>query len=244
MKRILAAAVLGCAGLAAIAASCVVENHRLTTFDNHDTFAGDLRNDSGVNILNHKFQVAFVNSNGAVVEQFMVDGCLRSLQTGASDFFSATSTRPDESTTLAVARLANLAEDPDFEVGTTRDGELTFSNVTAARVGEVLTVAGTVTNDDADLDDPAVCVVVRDEDGLAVTTGKDDSLGDLDEGASAVFSVTLAVPGDSDLVDHVDIWADGLENGVPTDPESKEEVEVGVTLPSTPAPAPTSTPVP
>jgi hypothetical protein len=241
MKRVLAGLVLGIGALAAVGASCVVENHRLTTIDDHDTFAGDLRNDSGVDILNHQFRVAFVNSNGAVVELLTVDGCLRSLQDGASDFFSATSNLPDESTTLATARLANLEEDPDFEVGATRNGELAFSDVTAEREGETLTVSGTVTNEDADLDDPAVCVVVRDEDGLAVITGK-DSLDDLAESASADFSVTLTVPDDVDLVDHVDIWADGIESGVPTDPESEQDVEIGVTATATPVP--TATPMP
>jgi hypothetical protein len=236
-------------GLAAMAQTCVVTNESLTTIDNHDAFAGELQNDSGVDILQHRYRIAFLNSNGAVVQSFTVDGCLRSLPDGGSDFFSATSSLPDESTTIALARLANLAEDPDFKVGTVKEGDIVVSDVTAVRDGGTLTVEGTITNDDNDeLEDPVVCAVVWNEDGRVVTTGKDTSIDDLAEGASAEFSIEIDVPDDSDLVDEVDVWADGLEDDVPVEPGSEEDIAVTVADAGTPTAtntaAPTATPTP
>jgi len=249
MKRLIALAIVGVSGLALMAPTCVVTHESLTKIGTHDTFAGELRNDSGVNILEHRYRVAFLNSNGAVVETQTVDGCLRSLQNGASDFFSATSAQPEKETKLGLARMANAAEDPDFTVGKVKQGDIALSDITAARDEDTLTVTGTITNDDnEDLEDPAVCVVVWNDDDRVVTTGKDTTLDDLPEDDSADFTVKIDVPDDSDVVDHVDVWADGLTDDTPVAPVSEEDVEVNVTpagtATSTSTPAPTATPTP
>jgi hypothetical protein len=243
LKRILAAGLFAAIGMAAMAQTCIVTNESLTTIDGNDAFAGELQNDSGVNILQHRYRIAFLNSNGAVVETLTVDGCLRSLPDGGSNFFSATSRLPDETTAIALARLANLAEDPNFKVGTTENGDIVLSDVTAERDGTTLTVEGTITNEDDDeLEDPVVCTVVWNDDGRVVTTGKDTTIDDLDEAESADFSMDIPVPDDDDLVDEVDVLADGLEDGVPVEPGSEEDIAVGVAPAGTATPTNTATP--
>jgi len=249
LRRLLAIGIIGLAGIAVMAQTCIVTNEALTTVDDRDVFAGEMQNDSGVDILQHRYRVAFLNSNGAVVETQTVDGCLRSLPDGGSDFFSATSSQPDESTTIGLARLANLAEDPNFKVGTVENGDIVLSDVTATRTGGTLTVEGTLTNDNNDtLEDPIVCVVVWNEDGRVITTGKDSSIDDLDEGESEDVSIEIPVPDDADQVNEVDVWADGLEDGVPVEPGSEEDVAVAETPAGTSTPtataSPTATPAP
>jgi hypothetical protein len=243
MKRILAIGLVAVAGFAAIAATCVVTNETMTEIDGRDVFAGEMQNDSGVDILQHKFRVAFLNSNGAVVESRLVDGCLRSVQDGQSNFFSLRSNLAPSTTAIGLARMANLAEDPDFTVGEVEEGDILISDVTAVRTAGSLVVEGMITNEDDDtLEDPVVCVVVWGENGRVITTAKDDDIADLDEAASEEFSVTIAVPDDDDFSEHVDVWADGLEDDVPVEPGS--EVNVDVTTVDTPTPSPTNTPEP
>jgi hypothetical protein len=254
MKRIVAAAVVVIAGLAAMAQTCVVTNESLTTIGSHDRFAGEMWNDSGVNILQHEFIVAFLDKDGEVIETRKVDGCLRSLQDGGSDFFSASSSSAPAATDIALARIANLREDHDFTLGKVKDGNIGLTDVTANRDGAVLTVAGTVTNlDNETLEQPAVCAVVWKLDGRIVTTGKLKGLADLVEGASAQFSLQIAVPDDGDAVNEVDVYVDGLEDDVPVDPGSKADVLVtsGTSTPTVTATAtatvtetPTATPTP
>ncbi len=253
MKRLLPLGVLAAAGLAAMAQTCIITNESFNLIGEHDTFAGEIQNDSGVNILHHRIRVAFLeDGNNSVVQTTTVDGCLRSLQDGASDFFSAASSQAAGETDFALARLANFSEDPGFEVGDTVPGDVSFTALGAMLTGESLTVEGTITNDDDDtLEEPAACVVVYNDDGDIVVTGKDTTVNDLDEDENDTFSVTVDVPEDATL-DHVDVWVDGLEDNTPTDPVVSDNIEVEgstatpgtTTATSTPTPAPTDTPTP
>lgn len=248
MKRLVPLALLGAVALASVAATCVVRNESLTEIDGRDTFAGELHNDSGVDILFHEYRVSFLDEDLDLLETRTAQGCLRSLQDGAVDFFSAASTEDADDTEIALGRLANFAEDPDFEIGQVEDSDIAFTAVTAARVAGTLTVAGTITNNDSDeLEDPAVCAVVYNNDGRVVTTAKDSDINSLDEGESDAFAITIKVPDDADLVDEVDVWADGLEDGVPVEPASSVglDVSIGTAVPTSTATAvPTSTPTP
>ncbi|MBI5289855.1 MAG: hypothetical protein HY873_12860 [Chloroflexi bacterium] len=250
MKRLLPICVLAAAGLAAMAQTCIITNESFNRIGTHDTFAGEIQNDSGVNILYHRIRVAFLDdSDNSIVQTVTVDGCLRSLQNGASDFFSAASSEAAAETDFAIGRMANIAEDPDFEVGTTAAGDIAISGVTATLTGTELTVTGTITNNDADtLDEPAACVVLYDDDGNVVVTGKDATLEDLDEDESDTFSAMMNVPDDVDF-DHVDVWADGLEDGTAVDPEVSDDHSISAgTATATPTvtttPTPTNTPGP
>lgn len=244
-------------GLALVAAltmaqTCRLTNISLTSIDEHDTFAGELENESGVDILFHKFRVTFLNSNLAIVETRTIDGCLRSLQQGASDYFAVASTLPDNSTNVGLARLANVAEDPGFKLGETEPSDIAITGVTAERTGGVLTVEGTITNHDVDvLEDPVACAVVFDEDGRVVTIARDKSIDDLEaSGDSDTFSMSLDVPNDSGLVDAIEVWADGLEDGVPVEPSFADGITIGLTptptssSTSTPTATSTATPIP
>lgn len=232
--------------LAAIAATCTVQKISLTEINERDTFAGELHNDSGVDILNHKIQVSFLNDNLAVVEVQTVNGCLRSLQDGAVNFFSVQSTLDGDDTDIGLARMANIAEDPAFKVGNVEQGNISFSDIEAVRTGGELVITGTLTNDDGDaLEDPAVCAVVYDEDGNVIVVGR-DVLSDLAIDASGAFSITVDVPDDAELVDSIDVWGDGLEDDTPIQPESDEDNAITVvpTNTTTPTATPTATNTP
>ena len=120
MKKLIAAAVFGLAGLAAFAGTCTITRISLVNTDGtHDTFGGQLDNSSGVNILQHNFLVSFLDSGNNVVETMTVAGCTRSIQDGTSGFFSATSSRPASETNVGLARIAF---DSAFRVGDGRRG--------------------------------------------------------------------------------------------------------------------------
>jgi hypothetical protein len=246
MKRLILLAGLVIIGALTMAQDCRLTHIALTSIDGHDTFAGELENESGVDILNHRFQVAFLNDNLAIVEIRIVDGCLRSLQHGTSDFFSVSSTLPDTTTEVALARMANLSEDPDFSTGNTEASDIALTEIEAERTGGSLSVTGTITNHDDDLlEEPAVCVVVFDEDGNVITTAKDESVEDLSAGGdSDSFAVEIAVPDDEELVDHIQVWADGLEDDTPVEPSFADEEMIGLTPTATPSPSSTATPAP
>lgn len=249
MKRLLPFAVLGIAGLAAIAATCTITNESLTAIGGRDTFGAELQNDSGVNILTHSFTVSFLDEDNDVVETKTVEGCLRSLQDGASNFFSTSSSLPADTTKGALARLANLSEDSDFKTGQVENSDITISGIAAMRTGATLTVTGTVTNNDSDtLEDPVACAVVYKLDGRILAIAKDATLTDLANGQNDTFSITMAVPDTAGVLEHVDIWVDGLNAGDPVAPKSITNtniIDATSTATGTPATAtPTSTPTP
>ena len=244
MKKLIAAAVFGIAGLAAFAGTCTVTHISLVNTDGtHKTFGGQIDNGSGVNILQHNFSVAFLDSGNNVVETTTVPGCLRSMQDGKSDFFSATSTLAAAQTSVGLARITF---DSSFKVGTVAAGDISISNVTVQRTGTSLVVKGKVKNNASHtLVAPGVCVVVRDSSSAVLITNS-DTLSDAAQNVTQNFSVTIKVPNDS-TADSVDIWVDGLDNsssGAPVAPESALNNSVGVCTATTTATAtntPTST---
>lgn len=244
-KKLIIAAVFGIAALAAFAGTCTITRISLVNTDGtHKTFAGQLDNTSGVNILQHNFLVAFLDSNNNVVETTTVAGCTRSIQDGKSGFFSATSSQPAAQTAVGLARIAF---DSAFKVGPVAAGDVSLSNIVVTRTGTSLVVTGNIKNNAAStLVSPAACIVVRDVNGNVLITGKDSSLSDLAQNATATFSATITVPNDT-TARSVDIWADGLDgsaSGAPINPQSALGFNVGcpaaATATSTPA-TPTDT---
>ena len=244
MKKLIAAAVFGLAGLAAFAGTCTITRISLVNTDGtHDTFAGQLDNSSGVNILQHNFLVSFLDSGNNVVETKTVAGCTRSIQDGTSGFFSATSSRPASETNVGLARIAF---DSAFKVGTVAAGDISLSGITVTRTGDTLVVTGTIKNNDGDtLVDVRACIVVRDSGDNVLITGADSTIADLAEDATDTFSVTITVP-DDDTADSVDVWVDGLDGSSsdpPVAPASDLNNSVGVcTATSTPTKTPTNSP--
>lgn len=224
MKKRIVVAGLMLAGILGFAGTCTITHISLTKIGTHKTFAGEIHNDSGANILKHNVIVAFLNSSNTVIDTKTVTPCLRSLQAGSVDYFSATSSQPQADTVVGLARI-NF--DSTFKVGTAESIDASFSNVKATRNGTDLTVTGTLKNLDATkLESPNVCIVVYDSSGDVIIVDIDDTLSDLAKNAVDTFSVTVTVPDSTSTVDHVDIHADGEHDGVPTTSEDKADVSI------------------
>lgn len=241
MKKWLALGVLGIAALSAFAGTCVVTNTRLTTIGNNKVFAGQLKNETGANFLQHNFLVAFIDSNNNLVETKSVEGCLRSLQTNQTNYFSATSTSNASGINAALSRLAL---DGTLKAGETADGDLTFSNLRIRRQGNQVKVSGTLKNNDNDeLFLPRVCVVVKDVNDNVLIVAKTSNLGNLSDNEAVDFNLTLTALDDANAVDNVSVFADGLEGGTGGTPISPEADENNtVTICGTPTNTPTHTP--
>lgn len=238
MKRLLAVGML-LAGVLAFAGTCAVKNVSLTKIDGHDVFAGELHNDSGANFLGHKILVAFLDSSGTVVETKNAPTCLRTLQNGEADFFSVASTKSPSVTSVGLARMLI---DSSMKVGTAETGDGTFTNIVITRKNETdLSVTGTFKNtDDTKLVAPTVCAVVYDTDNNVVIVKTDDSLGDLAHNATDTFSIDMTVIDDSDIIDHVDLYADGEKDDVAIAPIS----DLGNSVKACPTKTPTRTATP
>lgn len=215
LKKFLIAAVFGLAGLTAFAGTCVVTNISLTPIGTHDAFAGELQNGSGVNILQHNYVVAFLDSSNNVVEVKIVPGCLRSIRNGESDFFSATSSADTATTNVGLARLAF---DSTFKVGDTAAGNVTVTVNSVIRNVNTLTISGNIKNNDTDtLVSPAACVAVFDTDGRVIIVAK-VTVDDIANGANRNFSVDVDVPTDTAKADHVNVYVDGLDGSADANP--------------------------
>jgi hypothetical protein len=215
-------ALFGIVGLAAFAGTCTVTHINLASTDGtHNTFAGQLDNTSGVNILQHNFVVAFIDSGNNLVSTASVPGCLNSVQNNTSDFFSAVSTTSAGGVSVGLARIAF---DSTFKVGNTSAQNVTISNVhanrTTASTPATLTVTGSLQNNSGvTLVSPNVCVVVRTSLGNVLITAK-EGLGSLGSTSTTTFSVSATVPNDSTATT-VDVWVDGLDSASnPTTPQS------------------------
>lgn len=248
MKRKLALLVLAAAGLAAFAGTCVFRNDATTDIGGDAVYGSEMRNETAANFLGHRFVVAFLDNDLKVIKVQTVDGCLRSLQAGASDFFSADSGENFNDVEVVLRRLAT---DSTLKVGETVAGELTFSNTDANRNGDSLVVTGRVKNTSGDdLEDVRVCAVVYNNNDDVSVVERDDTTYDLANNASANFSITLEVGDDNDDSDLVDLWADATnqdENDKVTSPESQLGINVDscdTTAPNaTTTATPTATPV-
>lgn len=238
MKRLFIGGLL-LAGIVAFAGTCTLQHYQLTKIGSHDTYAGEIHNDTGTNFLQHRIVVAFVDPDGAVVETKTVTPCLRSLQNGAYSFFSAASSEPPANTSIGLAKLDLSAG--SLKVGDAETGNVQLSNLVITRKnGTTLRVRGTIKNlDDTTLTDPNVCVVVYSSDGkVLVVAGPDTTVSDLAHNGSDTFAIDVTVLDSTSKVDHVDVWADGLKDDVPIVPES--DLDNSVTV-CTPTPAATST---
>jgi hypothetical protein len=245
MKKLLFLAVLGAFGLAVVAAKCTLTGVTITEIDGEMWYSAEMEYEGPPNILNHKFAVGFIEGQSAVATK-TVDGCLRSLQSGNSNFFSANSGLEEDEVDTAVSRLVG-----PITFGDTVEADLDFSNINVTRDEEQLRVTGRITNNDSDdLSDVRVCVVVRNDDGdiTVVDTGSEV---DLDSDEFDDFTIDVTVPDDDDANATVDLWADAENGDDITDPVSdlENDVEDCVantatptgTLPATNTPVPTNT---
>ncbi|MBF6600993.1 MAG: hypothetical protein IVW36_10835 [Dehalococcoidia bacterium] len=229
MKRLVAMLAIAGLGLLGFAGACNLLNPSLTQVGASDTYGAQLQNNTGTNFLGHSFKVAFVDANGNVVDQKTnVQGCLRSWQNGASDFFSVQSSLGAATTANAIGSLdlgSPLISGTTVSTSAALSGLTattpTLSSVNPTSATTTLTVKGTLKNNDAvTYVSPNVCVVVYGSSGQVVVTQKLTGIADLATGASTNFTVSVTVPNSTASVNSVAVWADGLENNVPTTPIS------------------------
>jgi hypothetical protein len=208
--------VLGLAAVTAFAATCTIKNVRLTTIDGHKVYGAEIENGTGGNFLQHRFIIAFIDSGGNVLETKTVEGCVRSLQAGESNWYSVASTHSASSVSVALSRMAI---DSTLKGGVVEDGDIVISDLRIRRIEDSLKITGTIKNEDNDeLEDPKVCAVVKDEDGNILVVASDTGIDDLDENDTDTFTITVTVLADVDDVAEVDIHADGLEGDIPVAP--------------------------
>jgi hypothetical protein len=252
MKKI-AVLVLALASLAAFAGTCVIRNVGETEIDGDLVYGAEMHNEIGVNILQHRFLVGFIDEDGEVVATKNATQCTRTLQANASNYYSADSGHdPDEIDVV----LSRMVIDSGLKIGTALDSDLKLSNVKAIRDGEDLRVTGNVENDgNDDYEDVIVCAVVfNDNDDVVVV--QLHAKFDLDGGDDQDFTITIPVTNKDDDSDHVSVFADAEnadEDNALVEPVSKTDVNAvdctaktatpTGTIAATDTATPTSTPV-
>ncbi len=240
MKK-LAFLTMAAASIVFMAATCVIVGATVTEIDGDMHYAAEMQNETTANMLNHKFAVGFISASNELATSKTVDGCLRSLQAGASNFYSADSNLSKTQVKTALTRLVG-----PLTFGTTTNGKITFSNIVITRNGDLLRVTGRITNTDVDdMLDVRACLVVRNTADDIVVTQRDNNLLDILGGAFANFSVDVTVPDSTSTVKTVDIWADALnkdDSNQVTEPKSKLNNTVSVcAATNTPTNTPTAT---
>ncbi len=262
MKKKLALLVLAIAGVFAMAQTCTLLGATIVVIDDEVWYSAEIRNDTNADILNHSMAVGFIDGSSLAVSKTVDqdpedDGvvCLRSMQSGESNFFSANSELDDNDVTTAVSRLVG-----PITFGQVVPSDLTFSNIEVTRNGETLVITGRIKNNDNDtIDDLRVCVVVRNEDGDVTRVDVDNNEFDgVDEDETVEFTINTTVPDDTDDVDVVDLYADGvnaddddkviepvedLDNAVEECPDATN-TPTNTTTPNTPTNTPTNTNTP
>jgi hypothetical protein len=213
-------------GLAAFAGTCVIRAERVTDVDGDTFYGAEMLNDSGANILNHRFIVAFLDDDGNVLDTKTVDGCLRSLQNGAVNYFSAQSNEDPDDVEVGLSRLSG-----PLTFGEVSEGDLELSDIEVTRNGDQLTVTGTLTNNGNDeVFEAQVCVIVRDDSsgsGRVQRVQLDNNEYDVAEDEDIDFSITTTVNEDEDLTDRIDVVADALdEDDNPVEPVIEDDIDV------------------
>jgi hypothetical protein len=238
MKKLALLAIAGL-GLVFMAQTCVILGATVVTVDDTVRYSAEMNNETAADILNHKFAVGFIEGGQAVATE-TVDGCLRSLQSGESNFFTADSDLESDEVDTAVSRLVG-----PLTFGQVAQGDISFSNIDATfnEDTELVRVTGRITNDGNDeLNNVRVCAVVRNEDGAITMVQHDNNEYDgFQEDDTQDFSVDVNVTDDADDADTVDVWVDGHnedDDDKPTEPQSDLDNDIEVCEPTS-----TSTPV-
>lgn len=193
------------AGLSAFAATCVIRNVGETEIGGDLVYGAEMRNELGLNILNHRFLVGFIDEDGEVINTKNATQCSRTMQANASNYYSADSgVDPDDVDVV----LSRMVIDSGLKLGTALSSDLEITNVTAVRVGNDVRVTGKITNDgNDDYEDVIVCIVVFNDQDDVVIVALEDKF-DLDSDDSQDFSVTVKVTNDDDDTDRVLVVAD------------------------------------
>jgi hypothetical protein len=251
MKKI-AVLMLALASLAAFAGTCVIRNVGETEIDGDLVYGAEMHNEVGVNILQHRFLVGFIE-NGEVVATKNAVQCTRTFQANASNYFSADSNLDPDDVDVVLSRMVI---DSGLKIGNALDSDLVLSNVKAIRDGDELRVTGNVKNDgNDDYEDVVICAVVFNDDDDVVVVQLATKF-DLNEDANKDFSIVIPVTSKDSDSDHVSVFADAQnadEDDQLVEPVSKTGVDAvdctantatpTGTIPATNTATPTTTPV-
>ena len=227
MKIKLGLLAIALAGVMAMAQTCTTLGATIVVINDDVWYSAEIRNDTNADILSHKMAVGFIKDQGLAVSK-TVEPCLRSMQSGKSNFFSANSGLADNKVDTAVSRLVG-----PLTLGEVVNADITFSNIEATRDNEQLVVTGRIkNNDNHTLDNVRVCVVVRNSDG----------------DVTRVDVVDLYVDGnDTDDDDQVTEPIDDLDNSVTNCEDINTPTNTSTataTATNTPATTPTATSTP
>jgi hypothetical protein len=242
MTKFVFLAALAAIGAIVIAATCTIRFAAITIIDGNVWYSAEMEYKDGPNIINHKFAIGFIEGSTNPATK-TVDGCLRSLQSGNSNFYSADSGLDEGDADTAVSRLVG-----PVTFGDTVNGDVNFSNIEATfnEDDEKVVVTGRLTNDDNDdLEDLRVCIVLRKDDGRITMVKVDNNNYDLNPDESVNFSVEVPATDDEDDAATVDLYVDGKnadEDDRVTDPQEDLDNDVDVCVDPTNTPTgPTAT---
>ena len=252
MKKI-AVLVLALASLAAFAGTCVVRNVGQTEIDGDLVYGAEMHNETGVNILQHRFLVGFIGDNGEVLATKNAVQCTRTLSANGSNFYSADSNLDPDDVDVVLSRMV---VDSGLKIGTALDSDLKLTNVKAIRDGKDLRVTGNVKNDgNDDYEDVIICAVVFNNDDDVVVVQLATKFN-LNHDANKDFSIVIPVTTKDNDSDHVSVYADAEnadEDNDLVEPVSKTGVDAvdctantatpTGTIPATNTATPTTTPV-
>lgn len=215
------------AGLSAFAGTCVIRNDGRIEVDGDLVYGAEMFNDTGVDILQHRFVVGFLDDEGEVINTKNATQCTRTLQAGASNYYSADSTvDPDDVGPV----LSRMVIDSGLKLGQALENDITIeSNVEAVRDDEEIRVSGTVTNDgNDDYEDVIVCAVVFNSDDDVVVVALETEF-DLDADDDQTFSITIPVSDDEDDAEYVNVLVDAKnadESGKLTEPVIEDDIQI------------------
>ena len=213
MKKKLALLVLAIAGVLAMAQTCTILGATVVVITDEVWYSAEIKNDSNADILSHRMAVGFIEGSSLAASKTVDQGgdadgtlCLRSLQSGESNFF-ANSELDENDVDTAVTRLVG-----PLTFGQVSSVDVRFSNIAITRNDELMVVTGTIKNNDPDeLDNVRVCAVVRNDDGDVTRVEVDDTeVDNLAEDDTENFEFDVTVPDDSNDVDKVDLYVDGI----------------------------------
>lgn len=226
------------AGLSAFAGTCVIRNDGRMEVDGDLVYGAEMFNDTGVDILQHRFLVGFLDDDGEVINTKNATQCTRTLQAGASNYYSADSTvDPDDVGPV----LSRMVIDSGLKLGQALENDITIeSNVEAVRDDEEIRVTGTVTNDgNDDYQDVVVCAVVFNNDDDVVVVALETEF-DLDADDDQNFSITIPVSDDEDDAEYVNVLVDA-KNADESDKLTEPVIEDDIQIEDCDSPAATAT---
>ncbi len=203
MKRLLLVA-LAITGI--LAAGCIVRFGSLYTQDDTSHFVGLASNLSKVDVIAASVKVDFYDSGNHLLDSKLVSPCTRTLQIGMDSPFEAV---PNDGV------VANHVQTTVqwLTLGHKTVADLDTDNIAVSTDSGETHITGTIDANE-DLRSVNVCAALLNSSGAVVKVGN-DSAGNIDDGDSADFDVSMT---SDDTATQFELWIDGLRGSDPTAP--------------------------